>query len=79
MLTCKCWVITGASFIQVDGNVYLDKADAQLAFDQKVLEMEMPGQFKTPLALSQSTLILAFGVTDQEISPESLKKLILSG
>lgn len=68
MLSTTCWLIWDDSEgAELDDRAYLHKKDAELIRDQ-ALQMK---PHKT-LILTEKTLVLAFGVTDQRVTPESI-------
>ena len=77
MLSTTCWVITGASQIPVEGKVYLDRGDAQLALDTMTTQAEIEGNFRTPLQLAERVLVIAFGVTDQKVTSDNVRRFFV--
>jgi len=76
MLYTTSWVITGASSIPIEGRVYLRKEDAQQALDTIQTQLESEGRARWPLVLAERTLVIAFGITDTKVSPESVHDML---
>ncbi len=68
MLMTKCWTLRGFGVDPIKGDVYLSAEDAERA--KEVIQASNPGHLE--LTTAEHRLVLAFGVTDREVTPESL-------
>lgn len=72
MLSTTCWVLTGPSQGPIEGTVYLRREDANVALD---LLQNSPPWKDSVLEVRERRLTLAFGVTDQRVTPEAVLKM----